>query len=82
MLRPTAKSVETRDDFVLRLLFDNNEVKDFDVKPYIQGDFFSHLGNPDYFKLVKPNGYNVEWPEGQDLCPDELYFNSVSVKSY
>ena len=30
-----------------------------------------------YFSAVSVNGYTVEWPEGQDLCPDELYYNST-----
>ena len=24
----------------------------------------------------------VEWPKGQDLCPDELYYNSICPSSF
>ncbi|MCD8300154.1 MAG: DUF4160 domain-containing protein [Clostridiales bacterium] len=37
-----------------------------------------------YFHSVRTNGYSVEWANGQDLCPDELYYTSVpaSVENY
>lgn len=79
MLRPTVVSVQVEQDYMLRLTFDNGEVKRFDVKPYIQGAWYSALNNEEYFRTVRPNGYSVEWADGQDLCPDELYYNSVAV---
>lgn len=48
----------------------------FDVKPYIKGSWFGKLNNESYFKTVKANGYNIEWLDGQDICPDDLYFNA------
>jgi len=77
MLRPTAKSVFVEPDYILRILFDNGEEKRFDVKPYIRGNWFEQLRNVEYFKMVRPDGYTVVWPDGQDICPDELYELSV-----
>lgn len=34
------------------------------------------LEDKSYSKSVKPNGFSVEWADGQDLCPDELYYES------
>ncbi len=79
MLRPTAKEVVPMPDYKLRIEFDNGEVKVFDVKPYIKGNWYSELKDPVYFNSVFTNGYSVEWKNGQDLCPDELYFNSVTA---
>ena len=73
MLRPTAKSVFVEPDYILRILFDNGEEKRFDVKPYIRGNWFGQLRKVEYFKMVRPDGYTVVWPDGQDICPDELY---------
>jgi len=77
MLRPTAESVTPLSDFMLHIQFDNGEVKIFDVKPYIKGNWYSELLDPAYFQSVFVNGYSVEWANGQDLCPDELYYDSV-----
>ena len=76
MLRPTVTKVIPQENNILFLEFDNDEKKLFDVKPYIKGSWFGKLNNESYFKTVKPNGYNIEWLDGQDICPDDLYFNA------
>lgn len=73
MLRPTAIRVIPQDHYLLRLTFDNGETKIFDVKPYITGSWYGKLRNPAYFHKVRTDGFTVVWPDGQDLCPDELY---------
>lgn len=79
MLRPTAVAVFPEDNYVLRIVFDNGETKRFDVKPYIQGEWYGKLSERKYFQTARPDGFTVVWPEGQDLCPDEVYDLSVSV---
>ena len=39
-----------------------------------------YLKDPAIFKSVKAEGLSVEWVTGQDICPDELYQNSVSAE--
>ena len=80
MLRPTAVDVFPEDNYVLRIVFDNGETKRFDVKPYIQGEWYGKLADIQYFRAVRTDGFTVVWPEGQDLCPDEIYDLGVSVK--
>lgn len=79
MLRPTAISVTVQGDYTLKVIFDNGETKIFDVKPYIKGSWYSQLKNFSYFSLAKADGFTIIWPEGQDICPDELYYNSVPI---
>ena len=79
MLRPTAVKVFPMENYKLDIIFDNGEEKVFDVTPYIKGSWYGELSDPGYFKCVKTNGYSIEWANGQDLCPDELYFNGVSI---
>ncbi|MCD8068946.1 MAG: DUF2442 domain-containing protein [Lachnospiraceae bacterium] len=81
MLRPTAKTVIPLPDYLLQIEFDNGEMKIFDVKPYIRGEWYSELANEEYFQSVSANGYTVEWANGQDVCPDELYYNSVNFST-
>lgn len=79
MLRPTVKEVSVMENYNLHLVFDNGEVRCFDVKPYISGNWYCELSDVSYFSSVFANGYTVEWAHGQDICPDELYYNSVKV---
>lgn len=77
MLRPTAVSVTPHDDYSLTVTFDNGETKRFDVTPYIHGEWYSHLHDKAYFRAARTDGFTVVWPDGQDLCPDELYEKSI-----
>ncbi len=76
MLRPTATKVNPLDDFRILVEFDTGEKRIMDVKPYIKGEWYGKLADSSYFSTVRVNGYSVEWADGQDLCPDELYYCS------
>ena len=73
MLRTTAVSVIPMDNYIVNVKFDNGEEKKFDVKPYIKGEWYGNLKDVAYFKSVSVDGYTIVWPDGQDICPDELY---------
>ena len=75
MLQPNLKSVSPLDDYRLLLVYETGEVKTFDVKPYIGGGWYSELKDKTYFNRVKllNDGYGIEWPNGQDIAPHELY---------
>ena len=80
MLRPKAVEVVAQDDYCLLITFSNNEKRIFDVKPYFEFKPFNELKSFTLFKTVKPAGLSVEWIHGQDICPDELYYNSVLIE--
>ena len=67
------------ENYKLLITFDNHESRLFDVAPYINDSFFASLGNPVIFKSVKVNPISIEWTGGIDICPDELYYNSIPV---
>lgn len=79
MLRPTVIKVIPENDYNLFLEFDNGERKQFDVLPYIRVSWFGKLKDLSYFKRVKANGFGIEWSDGQDICPDDLYFKSTEI---
>ena len=64
----------------LLITFDNDEQRVFDVTPYLGDDFFSPLRNLSVFQTAKINPLTVEWAGGIDICPDELYVNSIPVE--
>lgn len=67
--------------FKLRLTYENQEVKIFDVTPYLSGSWYSELKDESYFRSVKvlPGGVGIEWLNGQDIAPHELYEMSVKA---
>lgn len=75
-MRPKAIDVKVLKDYELEILFDNNEKKIFDVKPYFKFKIFKELKDIDKFNTVKISGLSIEWENGADICPDELYNNS------
>ena len=80
MLRPTAIKVTPEKNYCLKVEFDNGEVRIFDVKPYIKGNWYGELKDLAYFSSVRTDGFTVVWTNGQDICPDELYYCSVLEK--
>jgi hypothetical protein len=78
---PRVKDVKPQDDYQILLTFDNEELKIFDMKPYINKGFFKQLQDKSYFNTVKPFMDSIQWKNGQDLCPDTLYLDSQSLSS-
>ena len=73
--------VKPLEPYRLLITFDNNEQRIFDVAPYLSDSFFAPLSNKSFFKSVRLNPLTVEWAGGIDICPDELYYNSVPVEN-
>ncbi len=76
MLRPRAKNVEVQDNYTLLITFNNDEKRLFDVKPYFAYNAYKELENSQLFETVRIAGLSIEWQNGQDICPDDLYYNS------
>ena len=63
----------------LKLTYETGEVKIFDVAPYATGPWYKELLEDNYFRTVRllPGGTGIEWGNGQDIAPHELYELSV-----
>lgn len=79
-MRPKAIDVKILNNYELEILFDNNEKRIFDVKPYFKFKIFKDLKGLNKFQKVKISGLSIEWENGADICPDELYNNSKPIK--
>ena len=53
----------------------------FDVSPYASGSWFGELKEDACFRTVRmlPGETGIEWSNGQDIAPHELYECSVSA---
>jgi hypothetical protein len=75
-MNPRVIDVKPNSDFTLKIKFTNNEIRIFDVKPYLEIGIFQELKDINKFKAVKPFLGSIQWQTGQDLCPDSLYIES------
>lgn len=78
-MRPKAIDVKPLKDYMLEIVFSNGEKKIFDVKPYLKFKPFEELKDKNIFNSVKIGGLSIEWENGADICPDELYSNSTKI---
>jgi len=81
-LQPRLKKVIPEEKYYLRLVYETGEIKLFDVQPYISGAWYGELEDTSYFRTVHllPGGVGIEWSNGQDIAPHELYECSVPVQ--
>lgn len=79
VIRPRAIAVKALDDYKILVTFNNGESRIFDVKPYFNFKLFKELQSIELFQGVRVAGLSVEWPNGVDICPDELYYDSIPI---
>ncbi len=81
MLQPRLTKVEAMPDMKLVLTYETGEMKLFDAAPYANSSWYGELNNDAYFKTVHllPGGLGIEWPDGQDVAPHELYDLSIPI---
>ncbi len=70
----TITSLQTKENFLLRIQFDNGIEKIFDMKPYLHFPVFASLKQPAAFEKVVNQGYFIEWAAFElDLSADTLW---------
>ena len=76
---PRPKEVKPLYNYCLHVLFDNGETKIYDMSKLIEKPFYCKLKDEHLFKTVQVRDITLEWDSGQDICPDELYYNSKNA---
>ncbi|MFO0913652.1 MAG: DUF2442 domain-containing protein [Pirellulales bacterium] len=76
-MNPRVKSVVATDDYRLILTFTNGEVGTFDCSHLLEYGVFREFQNVGYFLSATVVDGTVAWPNGQDICPDTLYEDSI-----
>ncbi len=80
-ITPNILNVKALDDYLLEITFETKEVKIYNMKKLIQENkIYCNLKNFEYFNKVKPRGDTIEWENGEDVCPEDLYYNSKKIK--
>ena len=66
-------------NYQLLLTFENNEIKIFDMKPYLDKGIFSELKEEKKFRSVRVSFDSIEWCNQADLDPEFLYNKSKAA---
>lgn len=74
---PKPIKVEVLEDYKLKIVFDNDEERVYDMKKNLKESFYKKLNDLKYFETVKVSGITLEWKDGEDIDPNELYNNSI-----
>lgn len=75
-MNPRVKGVTPLSDFRLRLVFTDDQVRIFDVKPLLSYPIYQPLTSLPYFNRVRAELGTVSWPNEEDICPDRLFLES------
>ena len=80
-ITPDVIEVKALEQYQIYLKFSNGEEKIYDMKESIEKiKYFNKLKNRKYFENVKPRGDTVEWGNGEDVAPENLYYESIPIK--
>lgn len=79
MIPPRIQEVRALDDYKLEILYVNGQKRLYDMKKNLKYKFYQKLNNIEYFKLVKNAQTTVEWRDGEDIDPNDLYENSIDI---
>lgn len=77
-LGPRVVFVEPMENFILRIKFNNGEIRFFDTKKIYNLKCFKPLQNKEFFNKVHVAFGSISWNNDIDYCPDCLYEESTS----
>ena len=80
-MSPNVIQVQPLDRYQLQLHFDNDEIRVFDVTPYLDKGIFTQLRSIDQFHTVKPFFGGIQWENEQDFSRDTLYLLSHPIQN-
>ncbi len=78
-MNPDVTRAEPLPGYKLKIQFANDELKEFDVSPFLDKGIFSELRDIEYFSRVRVAFGAVEWPNEQDFSKDTLYILGTAV---
>ncbi len=76
-MTPGISSVRAISSTQLLLDYENGERRSFDITPWLDHGRFRELRDERVFKAVKVSFDTIEWSNGLDIDPEELYSGSA-----
>lgn len=78
-MTPRVSYVKYKPHYRLIVTFSNNEVKEFDLRQYLDYPVYEPLRDEAFCKKVKAKDGVVLWDDVIDIDPDTIYLESVPV---
>lgn len=75
-MNPRVIDVQYESPFKIVLTFNNNEIKEFDLAPYLTYPVYEDLKDESFCKKAKIFSGTVIWNDVIDFDPDTLYLES------
>ena len=77
---PVVIDAQYLSDYKIKVTFDNGEEKIADCRPWLKGEIFEPLQDPNYFQKFFVDGWSISWPNGADIAPETLYEESQPAR--
>ena len=78
---PDIIGVRALDNYLIYLMYETKEEKIYNMKKLIDTNkFYKKLLNKQYFKSITIRGDSIEWKDGEDIAPENLYYKSIDLK--
>lgn len=79
---PNPIEVKAIEKYKLYIKFKNGEEKILDMEKTIKKKYYNRLIDYEYFKnvAISSTGITIEWKEGEDISPENLYYDSNAIK--
>ena len=80
---PNPIEVKEKKKYKIYIKFKNGEEKILDMKEMLDKKYYQKLKDYEYFKNVKitKTGITIEWEDGEDIAPENLYYDSNAIKN-
>ena len=75
----SVKAVEVRDDYILRIWFEDGSVKEFDCREIYCEKPFEPLQDRKFFSRAHVFADTVAWSEEIDIAPEYLYEHGKNI---
>lgn len=77
---PKPIEVKALQNYDLYIKFEDGKEKIYNVKHLVEKiPFYRKLKDKEYFKNVKVDGNTIMWEQGEDIAPENLYYDSIAI---
>ena len=77
---PDPMEVKVLEEYKILIKFKDGKKKIFDMKDYINQKFYEKLKDRQYFEKLKVMWNTICWENGEDVAPENLYYDSIDVE--